>query len=197
MSRPGEVLTTAEVHRLLASTGRGITGRRNRALLYLVWRSGLRCQEALNLRPGDVDVGRATIRVRKGKGGKARTVPMDAGIPAQLEPWLEARRVRGLSRRLLFCTLSGGPVSSRYVRALLGRLGERAGLGKRCHPHALRHTFAFELANEGVPLHAIQALLGHTSLDTTTTYLRHLGAGDLAEIIHARPPPRRPGTGKG
>ena len=187
VKRPGQVLSTDEVYKVLAVCGRGPCAKRNRALLYLLWRTGLRCNEALDLRAGDVDVATRTVLVRAGKGGKSRTVPMDAGIPAQLEPWMAARKKLGITRAPLFCTLKGKRISNNYVRELTARLGKLAGLEKRVHPHAFRHSFAFGLANEGAKVHEIQALMGHNSLEYTATYVAHLGAGDLFRVIDQRP----------
>ena len=77
-------------------------------------------------------------------------------------------------RATLFCTLGGGAVHPSYVRTLLPRLATRAGIDKRVHPHALRHTHAFEVMMAGVPVPIIQQQLGHADLETTSRYLNHL-----------------------
>ena len=83
-------------------------------------------------------------------------------------------------------TLAGKPMKSGYVRMLLPRLARRAGIEKRCHPHGLRHTHAFELATEGTALHVIQAQLGHSSVATTDRYIRHLNPAAVVETMKAR-----------
>ena len=77
-------------------------------------------------------------------------------------------------------------MKGQYVRALLPRLARKAGIEKRVHAHGLRHTGAFELANEGYPLHVIQQQLGHSSLATTDRYIRHLTSTEVVEAMKKR-----------
>jgi site-specific recombinase XerD len=86
----------------------------------------------------------------------------------------------------LFCTLRGTAMSSSQVRTALPRLARRAGITKRVHPHGLRHTHAYELMMEGVPLAIIQRQLGHVSLATTNTYLAHIAPKEVIEAIGKR-----------
>lgn len=159
---------------------RSPTGKRNRALIVVLWRAGLRISEALSLQVNDV--GDGWLRVERGKGGKARTVGMDPEAFAVLERWMdERRRQRRQGRPLtarapLFCTLKGGWMDDAYVRRLLRRLAKKAGVQKRVHPHGLRHTHANELAEEGVAMPIIQAQLGHSSLETTARYLKRVSS---------------------
>jgi site-specific recombinase XerD len=185
---PPEVLTEAEVSALLrACSNRAPTGVRNRALIVLMYRGGLRVGEALALRPKDLDRAAGTIRVLHGKGDKARTVGLDPQAFAVLERWLDRRAARGINGHApIFCTLKGEPVSSSYVRVLLPRLAKKAGIVKRVHPHGLRHTHAAELAREGVPARLIQEQLGHSSLATTDVYLRKLAPQDLIDAMQKR-----------
>lgn len=186
--RSSQVLTAQEVSSLLARCGRGRTGHRNRALLALLWRCGLRCSEALGLRPGDLELGTGRLYVSRAKGSRPRTVGVDALTLGLLERWLlERKELLGPRPRApLLCTLRGGELASRYVRQLLPRLAARAGLTRRVHPHALRHSFAVELAREGVPMPEIQAALGHRSLSTTSIYLAHFGALEVVATMSAR-----------
>ncbi|MCR9165973.1 MAG: tyrosine-type recombinase/integrase [Nannocystaceae bacterium] len=185
---PPEVFTEDEVRALIAACStRGITGHRNRALLAVLWRTGVRISEALELRPHDVDFKNGTVRVRLGKGLKPRTTVLsDLDALPLVERWLEERRklqTVGEGAPLL-CTLKGTPTDPSYARHLLPRLAKRAGLERRVHPHGLRHTHAADLALAGVPVLAIQQQLGHHSLTTTETYLRRVGVQlDLARMI--------------
>ena len=86
----------------------------------------------------------------------------------------------------LFCTLQGKPLKSSYVRTLLPRLAQKAGIEKRVHPHGLRHTHAYELMMEGVPVPIIQQQLGHTSLAATDRYVAHLAPVDVIEKMQSR-----------
>ncbi len=185
---PPEVLTEEEVQRLMrACSHRAPTGIRNRALIAILYRAGLRIGEALSLRIKDLDLAEGTIRVLNGKGQKARTVGADAGCFALVERWLGERKSLGISGRApVFCTLRGARLSRAYCRALFKRLGRKAGIEKRVHPHGLRHTHAFELASEGVPPHVIQKQLGHSSAATTSRYIDHLRPADVIEAMRSR-----------
>ncbi len=185
---PPEILTAEEVRTLIrACSSRAPTGARNRALLVVLYRGGLRISEALALRPKDLDAGAGSVTVLHGKGDKRRTIGLDAGAFALLERWLTIRASLGITgRQGVFCTLDGSPLDSSYVRHLLPRLAARAGIDKRVHAHGLRHTHAAELATERTPANVIQAQLGHESLATTDRYLRHIAPQDLIDRIRAR-----------
>ena len=188
---PPEVFTEDEVRALIAACStRGVTGHRNRALLAVLWRTGVRISEALELRPHDVDFKNGTVRVRLGKGLKPRTTVLsDLDALPLLERWLEQRGKLQAVRQgaPLFCTLKGTPTDPSYARHLLPRLAKRAGLERRVHPHGLRHTHAADLALAGVPVLAIQQQLGHHSLTTTANYLRKVGVRlELARMIRRR-----------
>lgn len=187
MRRPAEWLTPAEVKALLAACdGTTLTGLRNRALLAVLWRAGLRCSEALDLRPVDVDFGAGTIRVLHGKGDKSRTAGIDGQALEVVRAWLGAREAAGLVSPWLFCTRDGGRVQSRYVRALTARLAVRAGVEHRCHPHALRHSMAVELVREGWPVPLISRQLGHSNVAVTDTYLQNLQPSEVIDRARSR-----------
>src|SRR3712207_4891589 len=113
-----DVLNRVEVESLLrACSSRAPSGVRNRALIAVAWRSGLRIGEVLTLKPKDVDLNGGTIVVQHGKGDKRRVVGLDAGTAAILERWLEIRRqLRVGMQRPVFCTLAGGEIDQSYVR---------------------------------------------------------------------------------
>jgi site-specific recombinase XerD len=182
---PVEILKRRKVEALLAGCGTSPTGRRDRAVLTLLWRSGLRISEALALRPADVNLSAGTVRVLRGKGGRARTVALDALARSALEAWLA---VRPAGRGPLFCPASKPEqaLKSNHVRNRLRRLAARAGIEKRVHPHGLRHTYAVELDEEGFPLRDIRDLLGHANASTTDAYLRGLGASSAIERAKIR-----------
>jgi len=186
---PVEVLRPDEVRALVrACSNRAPTGVRNRALITLLYRGGLRVSEALALQPKDVDRESGTVRVLHGKGNRARTTGLDPEAFALIERWLDKRAERGLSgRRPLFCTLDCKRLDSSYVRRLLPRLASKACIDKRVHAHGLRHTHAAELAREGCPVNVIQAQLGHSSLATTSRYLAHIAPMELIEAMKNRP----------
>lgn len=174
---PPEPLTPDEVHALLSACSlRAPTGIRDRALLTLLYRSGLRVSEALALKPSGVDFARHRVRVLHGKGDKATVRGFHPSADATLARWLDTRKALGLAHNgtPLFCTLAGGPLSDRQVRDMLKRRAARAGIEKRVHPHGLRHTYADELQHQGVPVSTISKLLGHSSIAVTSRYLDHL-----------------------
>lgn len=181
-------MSGAEIEALIRSCSRRApTGIRNAALLAVLWRCGLRCAEALALRPQDIDLDGGTITVQHGKGGKRRIVGIDVGTRALVGEWLRVRSIRVRARTApLFCPLDGGVIDQSYVRHLLPRLARRAGIDKRVHPHALRHAYAVALEREGAPLSTIRDLLGHSSAATTDRYLRRLGAGDAVAFGRSR-----------
>lgn len=185
---PAEPLTPGEVKGLItACSKRAITGVRNRALIVTLYRAGLRISEALALMPKDLDATSSTIRVLHGKGDHARVVGLDAGAWAILQLWLDRRAALGINGHCrVFCTLKGTAMKPAYVRTLLPRLARKAGIEKRVHAHGLRHTHAYELANEGTPIHVIQAQLGHASVATTDRYIKHLNPAVVVETMKAR-----------
>jgi hypothetical protein len=127
------------------------------------------------------------ITVLHGKGDRKRVVGLDQGSMAIVMRWVDKRGSLGINgRSRLFCTLDGKPLHASYVRTLLHRLGAKAGIEKRVHPHALRHSMAFDLMWERVPVPLIQAQLGHASLATTQRYLDHLAPKDLVDTMQRR-----------
>lgn len=192
MSNKGQVfhpqaLTTGEVEALMAACSpTSPTGKRNRALIVVLWRGALRCEEALHLKIHDLDRADGSVRVMFGKGRKARTVGIEPRAWAVLEVWLAAREAKGLPRSApLFCTLAGKPLSSRYVRWMMTDLGGKAKLEKRVHAHGLRHSRAYEAANEGVPTHMISVFLGHSNVGTTDRYIQHLNPRSAIDAMLA------------
>jgi site-specific recombinase XerD len=112
---------------------------------------------------------------------------MDPGAWALLQLWLNRREVLGLTgRSTVFCTLQGTQLKTSYVRALLPRLARKAGIERRVHAHALRHSFAAELAAERTPMNVVQNVLGHANLATTDAYLRHINPVVAIETLRAR-----------
>ena len=181
--RPGEVYTDAEMAALLTQCSRRApTGIRDRALLTVIYRTGIRIHEALDLRASDIDFTHGSLRVRHGKGDKARTVGIGDGALAVLQLWLEKRRELGLARRgsYVFTTLAGKRMSYSHADSMLKRRAAKAGFEKRAHLHGLRHSYAHE-ANivRRVPVTVIQQQLGHDHLSTTSIYLNHIAPEDV------------------
>jgi site-specific recombinase XerD len=185
---PVEILTPDEVRSLLAQCSEASSlGLRDRALITVLYRAGLRCAETLALRPKDVDLDAGSVTVLHGKGDRRRTVGIDPGAARVVASWIERRRELELTVTApLFCTMRATPIPSSQVRTLLPRLARRAGITKRVHPHGLRHTHAYELMMEGVAMPIIQRQLGHVSLATTETYLAHIAPKEVIEAMRKR-----------
>lgn len=185
---PPEPLTHTEVLSLLrACSSKAPTGQRNAALVVLLWRAGLRCSEALDLYPKDIDADSHTVRVLHGKGNRSRTTGIDATAFAVIARWTDTRKAMGINGRApLLCTLKGGKLNTSYVRALLPRLAAKAGIEKRVHAHGLRHSHAADLVREGVPVNLIQRQLGHASLSVTSAYLDHIAPEHVVAVIRDR-----------
>jgi site-specific recombinase XerD len=156
------------------------TGVRNRAFMATMMFAGLRCAEAVSLRPRDVDLSGYLLRVR-GKGDKDRVVPIDQTLEAFLIEW---RALRPSASRF-FSTLSGGELDKAYVREMVGRYGQKAGIPFRVHPHLLRHTAATRWLNELLlSSREVQMLLSHARLATTERYV-HASVPDLVRKLRA------------
>ena len=189
---PAEPLTEEEALALLKRCStKAPSAIRNQALIVILWRAGLRCSEALNLLPRDVDLEAGTILVREGKNRKARLVGIDPMGASVVERWLAKRAELGIGRSApLLSQITKGrigkPLQGSYVRHLLKRLGKRAGIEKRVHPHGLRHSFASSLADAGVNPHLIQQLLGHSNLQTTSRYISTLNPKAALDAVRAR-----------
>ncbi len=196
MRYPADPPTVEEIIAVMRQVGSDRHGTRLRALIVVLWRGGLRIQEALALSERDLDPRRGSILIRSGKGGRRREVGMDGWGFEQLRPWLSERERLPIGS--LFCVIDGPtrgrPWSSAGVRVEFRRLGAQAGVRRRFAPHQLRHAHALELAREGVPLNVIQRQLGHANLGTTSIYLQGIDTEEIIATVHARRAPMMPAS---
>ncbi|MDX6533805.1 MAG: integrase/recombinase XerC [Gaiellales bacterium] len=169
----------------------GPAGIRDRALLELLYGSGLRASEVCSVRMRDLDLGRGDLRVT-GKGDKQRVVPIGGACAQALERWLGEGRpeMAGTADSdRLFVSVRGNPLSASDVRRTMSRALRRAGIPARS-PHALRHSFATHLLENGADLRSIQEMLGHASVATTQVYthvsVRHLRSAHALAHPRAR-----------
>jgi site-specific recombinase XerD len=189
---PVEIPTRDEVNAILRlCSRRAPSGVRNRALIVIMYRAGLRLQEALDLLPKDIDYEHGRINVRVGKGGKQRIVGVDDEALTVIEGWMQRRKSLGLNgRRPLFCLITAGrigePMGQQAVRDMLKRLAERAGIEKRVHPHGLRHACFSEMVAEGFDLARVSQAAGHQSLVVTQRYIAKIAPHRLAEAMRSR-----------
>jgi len=168
-------LTGEEIGRLLAAPKPARAGGlRDRAILELMYSSGVRVRELVGLNDADLDLRGGTIRVR-GKGRRERLGMVGSHAQAALQAWLAGRPRPAIAPprgapRPLFTNRFGGRLSVRGVARLLEKHLAVAGLSKRASPHTLRHSFATHLLDAGADIRSVQELLGHKSLVTTQIY---------------------------
>jgi integrase/recombinase XerC len=176
-------LSEPEIRALLEAPGDSDEGRRDRAILELLYATGLRASELTGLDLDDVDMRERQVRVL-GKGRKERIVPFGADATTALERWLPVRqrwRERKPEGEALFLSPTGRRLSTDGLRKVLAHRLEQAAINKHATPHAIRHSFATHLLNAGADLRAIQELLGHASLGTTQRYT-HVSTARLKAI---------------
>lgn len=156
---------------------------RDRAILELLYASGLRVSELVGLDLDDADRAGGTVRVL-GKGRKERMVPFGGAAAAALDGYLGER---GEAPGPLFRNRRGGRLGVRSVHAIVRRRARAAGLARRVSPHTLRHTFATHMLDAGADLRLIQELLGHSRLSTTQRYT-HVSADQLMKVYDSAHP---------
>lgn len=165
-------------------------GRRDRAILELLYASGLRLSELVGLDLDDVNLRARAVRVL-GKGGKERIVPFNRSAERALRAWLADRAAIARDAAAVFVNARGTRLSGRSVHRLVRAYAARARARAGTSPHALRHSFATHLLQRGADLRAIQELLGHAQLGTTERYT-HVNAAQLLEVYRrAHPRARR------
>ncbi len=183
--RPGEIESVIEATDAVDRPSPEL-GLRDRAILELLYATGLRVGELVSLDWTALDLSARMLRVL-GKGGKERMVPFGRPAETALRAWLAAwEEVRGRAdgadptSEPVFLNYRGGRLTERSVRRVVDRAVETAAVASGVHPHTLRHTFATHLLEAGADLRSIQELLGHSSLSTTQRYT-HL---DVDRLLH-------------
>jgi len=178
-------LTLDEMEALLSSPDvKKKDGLRDRALLELIYSTGLRKSELMSLEIFDVDIPERTVRIRKGKGSKERVVPLGEVAASYLQSYLEKARplfCRGRVRLALFLGKAGLPLCSHGIERIVKLHAARSGITANVTPHILRHTCASHLLAGGADIFSIQKLLGHARAEYTQRYL-HSSACDLRKV---------------
>jgi len=173
--QPPTVLSRDEVARLIDAA----PNLRHRTILMTLYSTGVRCSELCHLRPEDIDKERMVIRIRQGKGGKDREVPLCPQLHEQLRAHYRAlKRRNGWLFPSLQTRRAAEPITQKAVRHACQQASRRAGITKHVHPHTLRHSFATHLYDDGAELPVIQTLLGHADPRDTMIYV-HLSTRRL------------------
>jgi integrase/recombinase XerC len=182
-----EILDVDQSAHLMAIPGTDDLAIRDRALLELIYSSGLRISEAIGLDLADLDLVEREVRVT-GKGQKRRIVPVGRYAVETMRSWLPVRvRCTSPEERAVFVGRRGQRLSVRAVQKRMYEWGIRQGMDQRLHPHMLRHSFASHLLESSGDLRAVQELLGHADITTTQVYT-HLDFQHLAKVYDATHP---------
>lgn len=178
------ILSRENVNRLLAETAKASTPKalRDRALLELLYATGMRASEVVSLDVDDVNLASASVRCF-GKGAKERILPIHRRAVAALEEYLEKGRLRflkDLQEKALFLNPRGMRLTRQGIWVIIKQYASQAGIASRVTPHTLRHSFATHLLAGGASLRDVQELLGHSNISTTQIYT-HLTGDQLRE----------------
>jgi integrase/recombinase XerD len=193
-SLPRVLLTEAQARRLMnAPDSWTPAGKRDRALLEILYGSGLRAQECLSLDVGDIDLTRFVLHVRCGKGRRDRLVPLSGCAASALDLYL--RDVRGAylidaREPALFLSARGRRLSRTRLQEIVSGYARVAGVTAHVTPHALRHACALHLLRGGASIRHVQVILGHSSLETTALYTR-VDTRDLRRVVERSHPRER------
>jgi integrase/recombinase XerC len=186
---PGN-LDADRMARLLDIPGDGAIVDRDRAILELLYSSGLRLAELVDLNIGDVDIHDATVHVT-GKGNKDRIVPVGRQALKALRQWGITRSdLANADERAIFVSTRGTRISSRSVQARVKHWAKKQGIDANVYPHLFRHSFATHVLESSHDLRGVQELLGHANISTTQVYT-HLDFQHLAQIYDQTHPRAR------
>ena len=180
-----EVLSLEEIDAMIAQIDMSkAEGHRNRAIIEMLYGSGLRVSELVDLRLSNIYRQEGYMRIL-GKGNKQRLVPISPEADKQLEYWLEDRchlDIKPEAKDIAFLNHYGRQLTRAMIFTIVKRLAQLAGITKTISPHTLRHSFATHLLQNGADLRIIQQLLGHESIVTTEIYT-HVDIHDLREAV--------------
>lgn len=159
-------------------------GIRNKAMLELMYASGLRCSEVANLQVSDIDFNQMVVLVH-GKGGKDRYVPFHEYARDWLIKYIDEARnnlmIKNEGHNFIFVNKFGNPLTNRGIENIVDRVTFKYDATKKIHPHTIRHSFATHLLNAGADIRTVQELLGHKNLATTQVYT-HISKEHLKKV---------------
>lgn len=188
-----QALSPDEAVRLVDLPGDTAEAIRDKAMFELLYSSGLRLAELINLEPSQLDIHAGEVRVT-GKGSKTRIVPLGQYACTALQAWLAVRdQLAKAQESALFVGQRGFRISPRVVQLRLKHWGIKQGISSNVHPHLLRHSFATHVLQSSGDLRAVQEMLGHASISTTQVYT-HLDFQYLSKIYDAAHPRARKKT---
>lgn len=183
---PG-ALTREEMTRLIEyNYPQNLKGLRDRAIIEMLYSSGVRVGELISLKIKDMDFKGKTVNVL-GKGKKERLLPVTAQAIDSIENYLMKRPNGKKSDSIIFCNLKGEPLTERGVQYIIDTLAKNCGIYRKITPHMLRHSFATHFLENGMNLRYLQALLGHSNLSTTEIYT-HLSIEELTKVYRKAHP---------
>ena len=163
---------------------------RDRAILELLYSSGLRLSELTNLNCGDIDIQSSIVKVT-GKGNKERVIPVGKKAVDAIKKWYSCRdEIADFDEKALFVSNRGNRISTRSVQARIKYWAKHQGLDINIHPHVFRHSFATHILESSQDLRGVQELLGHANISTTQIYT-HLDFQHLAQIYDKTHPRAR------
>lgn len=185
-----KTLDADQIGHLLELKGEDILTIRDRALMELLYSSGLRLSELVGLDQEQLDLADATVRVT-GKGNKMRVLPVGRHALTALHNWLKHRgQLARTEQKALFLNRNGQRLSARGIQQRIRHWAQRQGLNSNVHPHMLRHSFASHILESSGDLRAVQELLGHADIATTQIYT-HLDFQHLAKVYDQSHPRAR------
>ncbi|MFO7735945.1 MAG: tyrosine-type recombinase/integrase [bacterium] len=185
-----QFLTRNEIDRIISfNFSADLKGFRNKALMELIYGSGLRVGEIVKLRRKNVDFEEEEVDIL-GKGKKERVVPVTSEAISAIEDYLMKRGDFFEPKAFLFLNMRGKPITERGVQYIINRIAIRAGVFRKVSPHMLRHSFASHFLENGMNLRYLQHMLGHSNLSTTQNYT-HLGITELQDIYNRTFPDNR------
>ncbi len=170
--RPKNFLTEAEVENFLKAGRKGRHNVRNFAMLLLAFRHGLRVSELINMRMADVDLDTGRLFVRRLKGSLSTSQPLEGDEIRALRAWLRERINAPCCNSPLVFLSERGPMTRQAFNYICAKIGKRAKLSINVHPHILRHSCGFALANKGCDTRLVQDYLGHRNITHTQIYTR-------------------------
>jgi integrase len=170
--RPKNFLTEAEIADFLKAARKGRHGVRNYAMLLLAFRHGLRVSELIDMRMSDVDLDTGRLFVRRLKGSLSTSQPMEGDEIRALRAWLRQRTNAPCCNSPLVFLSERGPMTRQAFNYICAEVGKRTRLPVKVHPHILRHSCGFALANKGRDTRLIQDYLGHRNIRHTQLYTR-------------------------